>query len=194
MINAFFIKTPFIYNTNALKLYYKIGGETIKKLDVLIIFLILLIGSLSLIGLKLYEDSNSSGNIYAKVTYDNQLILMIDLETNQFEIYDTVYKDDIITTRSSEGIYYVPGKVTDDMQALYEVDEFARDNSVIGIKLQVLDSKISVVYQESPKDICQLQDPTNSHLTPIVCLPNELVIDVYTNMDSDQFIPDSVLE
>jgi hypothetical protein len=27
-----------------------------------------------------------------------------------------------------------------------------------------------------------------------VCLPNELVIDVYTNLEDDEFIPDSILE
>jgi hypothetical protein len=58
----------------------------------------------------------------------------------------------------------------------------------------VEEQKISVAYQESPKDLCQLQKPTSSPLMPIVCLPNELVINVYTDIESDQFIPDSILE
>lgn len=140
------------------------------------------------------ENRNSTGNIFAKITYQNELILMIDLETLEYTVFDTPYIDDVITDRASEGIFYVPGKVTTNMEALYTVDDFARINHIVGIKLQVIDHKISVVYQESPKDVCQLQAPTDSHLRPIVCLPNELVIDVYTDMDRDEFIPDSVLE
>ncbi len=140
------------------------------------------------------EDRNSTGNVYAKITYQNELILMVDLETLEFTVLDSPYKDDVVTDLASEGIFYVPGKVTTDMEALYATDEFARTNDIVGIKLQVVNSKISVVYQESPKDICQLQAPTDSHLRPIVCLPNELVIDVFTDMSRNEFIPDSVLE
>ncbi|HPJ23529.1 MAG TPA: NusG domain II-containing protein, partial [Bacillota bacterium] len=86
------------------------------------------------------------------------------------------------------------GKVTTDMEALYLVDEYARDHQIVGIKLQVDNNAISVVYQESPKDLCELQGASDSHLEPIVCLPNELVIDIYTNLESDVFVPDSVLE
>ena len=119
---------------------------------------------------------------------------MIDLETLEYIVYDTPYKDNIVTERSSEGIFYVPGKVTTDMEVLYQTDDFARLNQIVGIKLLVDNHKISVVYQESPKDLCELQSPTNSHLRPIVCLPNELVINVFTDMNQEEFIPDSVLE
>ncbi len=158
------------------------------------IALILIIGIGSLIGIKLYENSNKTGNLYAKITYQNELILMVDLVNNDYIVYDTIYKNSINTDRATEGIFYVPGKVTDDMRALYEEDIFARDNDIVGIKLLVEDNKISVTYQESPKDLCQLQSPTDSHLRPIICLPNELVIDVYTDLNTNQFIPDSVLE
>lgn len=152
------------------------------------------IGIASLTAFNIYESSTNSGNVYAKITYENELILMVDLETLEFNVYNTEYSNLVITERASEGIFYVPGKVTTDMTALYEVDSFAEENEIIGIKILVEDSKISVIYQESPQDLCQLQAPTNSLLRPIVCLPNELVIDVYTNLDSEQFVPDSVLE
>ncbi len=158
------------------------------------ISVILLIGLLSLIGFNILENQNSTGNAYAKITYENELILMVDLETLEYIVYDTPYKDNIYTDRASEGIFYVPGKVTSDMEVLYLTDDYARLNGIVGIKLLVEDQKISVVYQESPKDLCELQSPTNSHLRPIVCLPNELVIDVFTDMNQDEFIPDSVLE
>lgn len=166
----------------------------IKKWDIIIVASILLLGIALLIGFKLYEDASSSGNVYAKISYDNELILMIDLETLEYHIYDTVYKDQVIVDRYNEGIFYVPGKVTSEMDALYDVDDFARQNEIVGIKLLVENQKISVVYQESPRDLCQFQAPTDSHLRPIVCLPNALVIDVYTDLSSDQFVPDSVLE
>ncbi len=119
---------------------------------------------------------------------------MINLDNNQYIVYDTIYKNDINVSLANQGIFYVPGKVTQEMDLLYEVDAFARENAIVGIKLKVEDKKISVVYQESPRDLCQLQRPTNSPLMPIVCLPNELVINVYTDIESNQFIPDGVLE
>lgn len=158
------------------------------------ISVILLIGLLSLIGFKILENQNSTGNVYAKITYENELILMVDLNTLEYTVYDTPYKDNVYTDRASEGIFYVPGKVTSDMEVLYLTDDYARLNEIVGIKLLVEDQKISVAYQESPRDLCELQSPTNSHLRPIVCLPNELVIDVFTDMNQDEFIPDSVLE
>ncbi len=166
----------------------------IKKWDIIIVAAIFLLGIGLLIGFRLYEEAASSGNVYAKISYDNELILMIDLETLEYHIYDTDYKDQIVVDRYNEGIFYVPGKVTTDMDVLYEIDDYARENQIVGIKLLVEDQKISVVYQESPRDLCQFQAPTDSHLRPIVCLPNALVIDVYTDLTSDQFVPDSVLE
>ena len=165
-----------------------------KKLDIIIISFILFFGIVSLLGFRYYENQNATGYLYAKVIYKNVLIMMIDLETNDYIIYDTEYQDLIDVGRADEGIYYVPGTETTDMTVLYETDSYAEENNIVGIKLQVEDRKISVVYQESPKDICQLQAPTDSHLSPLVCLPNELVISVFTNLASDAIVPDAVLE
>jgi len=146
------------------------------------------------IGFRVLESINSTGNVFARIVYQNELILMINLENNEYHVYDTVYKDSINTDLATEGIFYVPGKTTIDMSELYLEDDFARENGIIGIKIIVQEQKISVAYQESPKDLCQLQRPTSSPLMPIVCLPNELVINVSTSMESDEFIPDSILE
>ena len=147
-----------------------------------------------MITFNIIDKSNDTGNIYAKITYRNELILMIDLKSLQYTVYDTEYKNEVNTGLASEGVFYVPGLVTTDMTLLYQEDDYARENNIIGIKLIVEDQKISVAYQESPKDLCQLQAPTSSHLRPIVCLPNELVIDIYTSLESSEFIPDSILE
>lgn len=166
----------------------------IKKRDIIFIGVILLIALLSGLFFRIVESINDTGNLYAKVIYQNEEILMIDLKTNKYKIYDTEYKNLIHSGLADEGIFYVPGKTTLDMTELYKTDQYAKDNSIVGIKIIVKDQKISVAYQESPKDLCQLQSPTSSPLIPIVCLPNELTINVYTDIESDEFIPDSILE
>lgn len=169
-------------------------GGTIKKLDMIIIVSIFLFGIISLIGINLYASSQETGYTYAKITYKDELILMIDLDSLEYVVYDTDYKNLIYVDLASEGIFYVPGTVTTDMTNLYLIDSYAQSNNIQGIKLFVEDGYIQVAYQESPQDICELQNPTNSSLQPLVCLPNELVINIYTNLSGDQFIPDSVLE
>jgi len=154
----------------------------------------LLLALLSGLAFKIIEKINDTGNIYAKIVYQNEVILMINLKNNEYHVYDTIYKEQVHVARAQEGIYYVPGKTTTEMTELYLTDEYAETNQIVGIKVVVADQKISVAYQESPKDLCQFQKPTSSPLVPIVCLPNELVINVYTDIESDQFIPDSVLE
>jgi len=133
---------------------------------------------------NIIEKVNDTGNLFAKIVYQNEEILMIDLKTNEYVVFDTEYKDLIDTGKASEGIFYVPGLTTVDMTDLYQTDEYAKTNEIVGIKIVVEDEKISVAYQESPKDLCQYQSPTNSPLTPIVCLPNQLIINVYSNFES----------
>jgi len=165
-----------------------------KKNDFIFIGALLLLGVLFFLGFRLYANSQSTGNAYAKVTYKDTIILMIDLHSNEYTLYDTIYKDQIDVSLASEGIFYVPGSITSDMTELYRTDEYARTHEIVGIKLAVENEKIYVAYQESPHDTCQLQSPTNSSLTPLVCLPNELVVSILTNMTSDEFIPDAILE
>lgn len=155
---------------------------------------ILILGLILLFGFKIYENSHKTGSVFAQVTYKDELVLMIDLHSLEYILYDSDFKNQINVDRASEGIFYVPGTTTIDMQELYQTDDFARDNQIIGVKLMVSEGKIKVAYQESPRNICELQRATGSSLEPLVCLPNELVITVLTSMSSDEFIPDSVLE
>ena len=143
---------------------------------------------------SLLESFQSTGEVYAKVFYKDQLILMIDLHTNDYVIYNTPYQDKIDVGLAREGIFYVPGTTTQSMEGLYLMDEYAKNNQIVGIKLLVENQKIRVAYQESPRDLCELQSPTDSRLRPLVCLPNELTVSVYTNMNPDEFIPDAILE
>ena len=164
-----------------------------RKQDFIFIGIVLVVGLALLLGFKIAENTQKTGQVFAKVTYRDELILLVDLETFQYQIYDTDYRDQIDVGRASEGIFYVPGSSTTLMTQLYEVDEYARDKAIVGVKLLVRDGKIEVSYQESPRNICQLQRPTNSSLMPLVCLPNELIVSVYTNIASDDDILDGIV-
>ena len=157
---------------------------------------VILLAAISSTGiLKLIETINNTGETYAQVTYSGEPIIKINLKDSEdYFVYDTEYKNDIHTEKASQGIFYVPGETTTDMEDLYETDSYARENNIVGIKLLVEDGKISVLYQESPRDLCQLEPPTNSSLRPIVCLPNKVVIKIITTQEYDEFRPDSSLE
>lgn len=146
-------------------------------------------GVVALIGINLYQKSQATGEAYAKVFYKDELILKIDLHTNEYVVYNTDYHDQVIVTYATQGIFYVPGTTTTT------VDPEDENISVPRVKLEVDKNKasIEVVYQESPRDICELQGSSNTSLKPLICLPNELVITVVTNETGDTFIPDGVL-
>ncbi|MGE4572396.1 MAG: NusG domain II-containing protein [Candidatus Izemoplasmatales bacterium] len=161
----------------------------------MLIVVILVIAILSTGVLGIIDKVNSTGETFAQVTYAGEPIIKINLNNpEQYQVYNTVYKDDVVTSRAKDGIFYVPGEVTTNMTELYQTDDFARENQVVGIKLQVKDGKISVLYQESPRDLCQLEPPTDSSLKPIVCLPNKVVIRIITSETIDDIYLDDVLE
>ena len=165
-----------------------------KKNDMILIGIVFILGLASLFFFRWYENARATGNHFANVYYRDQMVLRIDLETNDYIIPESDYEDDIDVGRADEGIFYVPGSVSTDMELLYENDAYAAEHGIEGIKLEVDDEKIAVVYQESPKDLCQLQPPTDSELRPLVCLPNELYVEIVTHETGDEFVPDSVLE
>ncbi|MDD3113716.1 MAG: NusG domain II-containing protein [Candidatus Izemoplasmatales bacterium] len=163
-----------------------------KKSDFLLIGALLILGLALLLGFKLSENQQRSGAVFAKVFYRDTLVLMIDLDHLTYQLYDTPYQSQIDVSRHKEGIFYVPGTTSVDMSELYLEDDYAREQEIKGVKLFVSEGKIRVLYQESPRDVCQLQRPTNSSLEPLVCLPNELVVTIMTNLAPDQFVPDGV--
>ena len=157
-----------------------------KRNDLIFIGATLLVGLLALFGFRLAERLSATGNVFAQVYYKDELILMIDLDTKSYTLYETAYKDLVNVDYAAEGTFYVPGTTT--------IDPADDDRGIMGVKLLVADGKISVVYQESPKDLCEYQAPTDSALSPLVCLPNELVVMIKTDMDEGDFVPDVVME
>lgn len=165
-----------------------------KKQDILFISIVTMLFLIGFFLVSFLEESQKTGEIYAKVFYRDTLVLMIDLQTNEYVVYNTPYSNQVHVGRAAEGIFYVPGTTTTTMEGLYLVDAYAAQNQIVGIKLIVEQKKIRIGYQESPRDLCELQSPTDSRMRPLVCLPNELLVSVYTNLTSEDFIPDAILE
>ena len=161
----------------------------------MLIAIILILAFLSTGVLELIQKVNATGEAFAEVTYAGEPIIKINLRNpEEYQLYNTSFKNQINTDLAKDGIFYVPGETTVQMDELYKTDVYAKENNIVGIKLQVKDGKISVVYQESPKDLCQFEPPTNSSLDPIVCLPNKVVIRIITSQTNDDLIIDGSLE
>jgi hypothetical protein len=149
----------------------------------------LLIGLGALLGIRLHEAATATGDAFAKVFYRDELILAIDLHTCEYIVYDTAYADLVIVAFAGDGLFYVPGTTTTN------VDPLDGNIDVPRVKLVVDTAKasIEVAYQESPRDICELQGSSASSFKPLVCLPNELVVTVVTDETSADFVPDGVI-
>lgn len=161
----------------------------------MLIVVILLSAILSTGVLGIIDRINATGDVFAQVTYEGEPILKINLKNpEQYIIYQTEHKNNIHVSSQEKGVFYVPGEVTNQMTELYLTDEYARENQIVGIKLQVKNGKISVLYQESPRDLCQFEPPTDSSLKPIVCLPNKVVIRIITSETVNDVFLDDVLE
>jgi len=161
----------------------------LKKHDLIFIGTLFLVGLGALLGIRWYTRSQATGESFAKVFYKDQMILLIDLHTCEYVLYDTPYKDQIIVAYADQGWFYVPGTTTTNP----DPEDDRIDLPRVTLKVNPTAGSIEVVYQESPRDICELQGPSDSSLKPLVCLPNELVITVVTDKTKDTFIPDGVI-
>lgn len=149
----------------------------------------MLIGVAALIGMRWFEASQKTGEAFARVYYKDEMILQIDLHTCEYVVYDTPYASQVIVQFASEGVFYVPGTTTIHV----DPEDGNVDVPLVKLSVDTEAASIEVVYQESPRDICELQGASDSSLKPIVCLPNELVITVITDDPGDHFVPDGEL-
>lgn len=46
------------------------------------------------------------------------------------------------------------------------------------VTVEVRDNKVAVIEETSPQNLCSLQGFVSSVLTPIICLPNEMIIQI----------------
>ena len=110
-----------------------------NKKDFIVIGIILFLSIAGVIFLNLTANSN---DLMAKVYYENDLLIEIDLSIN-----DT---------------YIVEGKLGE-------------------VVIEVKDNKIAVIKETSPNHICSKQGFVSSSLTPIICLPNKIIINLVSN-------------
>ena len=74
-------------------------------------------------------------------------------------------------------------KIDMDKDDTYQVNG---DNGIVII--EVLNNKIRVNEENSPKHICSKQGFINSSHESIICLPNKIVIEIKDSMDIDTIV------
>lgn len=129
-----------------------------KKNDVYLILVLLVIGFLSLGIITLLETMNQETDGLAIVYYNNEEILEIELIDGSYEIIN-----DSRVLSVENNIFHVEG------------------SNPYGVFIEYDNGKVGVIDEESPKNICQYQGFTNSTMSPITCLPNNIVIVIKQN-------------
>jgi len=125
-----------------------------KKKDIYLITTIFVVALISFITLQVFQSRSALDDGLAVVTYQNREILHIDLKDGSYTVLDS---DGVIEIKEEDYLYIVHG-----------------DNGPVTILYQ--NHKVSVIDEESPRNICQYQGETNSPLRPLTCLPNDVVI------------------
>ena len=133
----------------------------LKKGDLYLIAVLLLIGLVSLLVVTVLNNQNKQTDGVALVYYGNEVILEIFLEDGSYEVIDSTR---IISIENN--IFHVEG------------------SNPYGVYIQYENNSVGVIDEQSPKHICQYQGFTNSSLSPITCLPNNIVIVIKAN-DTD---------
>jgi hypothetical protein len=133
----------------------------LKKGDLYLIGILLFIGLLSLLVVTVLKNQNEQKDGVALVYYENQVILEIYLEDGTYQVMD---ESRIISIE--DNVFHVEG------------------SNPYGVYIQYQNNSVGVIDEESPKHICQYQGFTNSSLSPITCLPNNIVIVIKAN-DTD---------
>jgi len=129
--------------------------------------LILSLGSYA--GLYMYTSGSEMTDGLATVYYKDDQILEISLIDGQYKILNDDY---VISIDDDAFIYIVQG-----------------DNGDVVIEYR--DHKVGVIDEISPQNICQKQGFSNSPLSPITCLPNQIVI-IITAPRTDDDLDDIV--
>lgn len=55
------------------------------------------------------------------------------------------------------------------------------DGALGDVIVEVKSGKIAVIEETSPQNLCSLQGFVSSNLTPIICLPNNLIIEIVSS-------------
>ena len=140
-----------------------------KKSDIILIGVLLVGAVVSFFVFRNITDSAEIVDGNAVVYYNNSPILTISLEDGTYEI---INDDRVVSIDETESTYTVLG---------------TNGNVVI----EYGENRVRVIDEISPRNICQIQGWSNSPLSPITCLPNNIIIIIESKENSDD-LPDDI--
>ncbi len=139
-----------------------------RKSDYILIIVLIVVSLFAYSLMRLFLDSTNMDDGTAIVLYKDNPILEIYLADGTYTIIDS---SSVVSIDEEEFIYIVTG-VNGDVVIEYK------------------DNKVRVIEETSPKHICRIQGWSSSPLTPITCLPNNIVIIIKADLGDDQ--PDDI--
>ena len=139
-----------------------------KKSDIILIVVVLAIAGISFLIFRQVTSDSALVDGIAVVYYNDERILEIELEDGAHKVYNQTR---VLSIDTDEDVFHVLG------------------SNPYGVYIQYRDNKVRVIDEESPKHICQTQGWTNSPLTPLTCLPNNIIIVIEADDDN---LPDDI--
>ncbi|MCK5388392.1 MAG: NusG domain II-containing protein [Candidatus Izimaplasma sp.] len=139
-----------------------------KKSDYILLISIAVISLFAYFLMRQFLGASNLEDGTAIVLYKDSPILEIYLIDGTYEIID----DDGVVSIDEENYLYIVSGVNGDVVIEYK------------------DNQVRVIDEISPKHICQVQGWSSSPLTPITCLPNNVVIIIEADKSDDD--PDDI--
>ena len=139
-----------------------------KKSDYILIIILAVVSLVAYLLMRQFLNSTNAEDGTAIVLYKDNPILEIYLIDGSYTIIDN---SNVVSIDEDEFIYIVTG-VNGDVVIEYK------------------DNRVRVIDEISPKHICRIQGWSSSPLTPITCLPNNIVIIIKADLGDDQ--PDDI--
>ena len=139
-----------------------------KKSDYILLISIAVISLFAYFLMRQFLGASNLEDGTAIVLYKDSPILEIYLIDGTYEIID----NDSVVSIDEENYLYIVSGVNGDVVIEYK------------------DNQVRVIDEISPKHICQVQGWSSSPLTPITCLPNNVVIIIEADKSDDD--PDDI--
>ena len=139
-----------------------------KKSDYILLISIAVISLFAYFLMRQFLGASNLEDGTAIVLYKDSPILEIYLIDGTYEIID----NDGVVSIDEENYLYIVSGVNGDVVIEYK------------------DNQVRVIDEISPKHICQVQGWSSSPLTPITCLPNNVVIIIEADKSDDD--PDDI--
>lgn len=138
------------------------------KSDWILIVVILIVAVGSFLIFRQVTNDSALVDGVAIVYFNNEKIVEIELVDGNYKIYN---EDRIINIDDENDVFHVLG------------------SNPYGVYIEYDNQRVRVIDEESPKHICQTQGWTNSPLSPLTCLPNNIIIVVEAK---DPNLPDDI--